>query len=477
MKEMQWHNEMWAICAGGAVFLMSFVHPGVATNMFQIFNCQKIHFDDPSLKMQYWLKEDMGLECQIVGEWGVAMFIAVVTIVSFVFGFPAFIFFGMRHLRAYQSVKMNRETAERHLDLVRDGLWIPCELEDLTTYQLTGSLFGEKRVDGASDSELTSELGKFTGADESVPGADVDAALVQPEDARDGEGLQGHAAVRLEARDRFDFTTFTTNDVRIKSILEEDSAGGEAKLYGVREELSTQREVPSTSAGVPKFSVFGQRLSQANKLKEKWMKKAFLRNEEPVSLFLLRSTFEECSVEGKKAELAARPSTLLWKGLRTARERMQSKHAEMRPNAELSSAIKLFDGRVIEGVQCLLKPEQGDGGVICHVAITRLDATKYAQVLGQFRDPFEDEFYYWQCYEISRRVLQTGAVLVVYMLTGEDASLIYAVMLATFAIVLHQRYSPYKNDAMDNLQIAVLVGAQRHLDADTSGAYLSKLCQ
>ncbi|KAK3260683.1 hypothetical protein CYMTET_30371 [Cymbomonas tetramitiformis] len=79
------------------------------------------------------------------------------------------------------------------------------------------------------------------------------------------------------------------------------------------------------------------------------------------------------------------------------------------------------------------------------------------QILGQFRHPYEESYYYWQCWEITRRLLQTGFVVLVDMLGGADMALVYAVLIATFAIVLHQRYSPYQNDSLDELQLTILV--------------------
>ncbi|KAK3246344.1 hypothetical protein CYMTET_44117 [Cymbomonas tetramitiformis] len=62
-----------------------------------------------------------------------------------------------------------------------------------------------------------------------------------------------------------------------------------------------------------------------------------------------------------------------------------------------------------------------------------------------------------QCVEITRRMVQTGMVVPVGMLAGENISLIYALIVSMLAILLHQRYSPYKNNALDDLQLAILV--------------------
>ncbi|KAK3266514.1 hypothetical protein CYMTET_24870 [Cymbomonas tetramitiformis] len=69
------------------------------------------------------------------------------------------------------------------------------------------------------------------------------------------------------------------------------------------------------------------------------------------------------------------------------------------------------------------------------------------QMLGQFNEPFEDEFYFWQ----------TGVVVLMFLIFGHTAAMIYALVFSIVAIVLHERYSPYKNDAMDDLQMTILV--------------------
>ena len=49
------------------------------------------------------------------------------------------------------------------------------------------------------------------------------------------------------------------------------------------------------------------------------------------------------------------------------------------------------------------------------VPVSRLDTPAVDGVFGMFYDSYEDQFYYWQTVEISRRVLQTSMVTVVKM--------------------------------------------------------------
>ncbi|KAK3237977.1 hypothetical protein CYMTET_51978 [Cymbomonas tetramitiformis] len=118
-------------------------------------------------------------------------------------------------------------------------------------------------------------------------------------------------------------------------------------------------------------------------------------------------------------------------------------------------------GAVIGGPRALWemheKDDMGDAGIVTKAAVTRMDEDNAARVLGQFVAPFEDEFYYWQCYEIMRRLAMTGFVLLVKLTFGsEHIAIIYALIVSVIAIALHQRYSPFKSDALDELQLTIL---------------------
>ncbi|KAK3277686.1 hypothetical protein CYMTET_14322, partial [Cymbomonas tetramitiformis] len=108
-------------------------------------------------------------------------------------------------------------------------------------------------------------------------------------------------------------------------------------------------------------------------------------------------------------------------------------------------------------VTLYLKEDPGNHGNITLVPLTLLDSVNSSKMLGQFFSPFEDKFYFWQCWEVSRRMLQTGVVVAVQLFSNEMTSLIYAVLLAFVAITLHLSYTPFKNDSMDQLQLTVLM--------------------
>ncbi|KAK3270825.1 hypothetical protein CYMTET_20792, partial [Cymbomonas tetramitiformis] len=60
------------------------------------------------------------------------------------------------------------------------------------------------------------------------------------------------------------------------------------------------------------------------------------------------------------------------------------------------------------------------------------------------------------CYEISRRIFQTGVVVVVSMLMGENAALIYSLIFSVVALVVHQAYWPFLNNSLNRLQLFIL---------------------
>ena len=89
------------------------------------------------------------------------------------------------------------------------------------------------------------------------------------------------------------------------------------------------------------------------------------------------------------------------------------------------------------------------------VPVSRLDTPAVDGVFGMFYDSYEDQFYYWQTIEISRRVLQTSMVTVVKMVFP-GFQLPYAVMVSTLSIASHAYFQPYKDQHKDRLQFWVL---------------------
>ncbi|KAK3264577.1 hypothetical protein CYMTET_26695 [Cymbomonas tetramitiformis] len=68
------------------------------------------------------------------------------------------------------------------------------------------------------------------------------------------------------------------------------------------------------------------------------------------------------------------------------------------------------------------KDDYGDGGVVSRANFTMLDDDINKKMFGQFTDAFEDEFYFWQCWEIIRRLLLSGFVVGVICVTGSESA-------------------------------------------------------
>ncbi|KAK3236141.1 hypothetical protein CYMTET_53701, partial [Cymbomonas tetramitiformis] len=373
--EMEWRTTMRAACMGAALFLMMFLHPGTATVMFQIFDCKPIYFDDESLKMQLWLRQDSGVEC-LTPSWWFAAMCGAFMIIFYVFGYPVCLWVGMRYLRQYQKVTMARSVAEEHLDLVRAGRWIPVRAEDAAIVRVCNSFY----------------------ADNSTQRRSISRSLLA-------------------------LISFKKRETKQEQLL--------ARL--------------------------GQQWKQMSARK---------RNCQPLELYILRTHFAKCSRDDPGSLEAAQ------KALKLEAVQVQAQAADSpmaltcaasgqeagstTPDGNAPATILLKDGRMIDDVVCIQK-QTGTEGVVKFAPVTMLDDQSYAKVLGQFKDPFRDSCYCWQCYEIVRRMGQTGIVVLFHMLFNMNTALIYAVVLSMLAIVIQQRFSPYMNKALDDLQLIILV--------------------
>ncbi|KAK3234352.1 hypothetical protein CYMTET_55390 [Cymbomonas tetramitiformis] len=297
----------------------------------------------------------------------------------------------MRRLRCYQKVRMPRHVADRHVDLVQQGVWIPCSENDVLDVQLSGSFHTLK----SEELRPQAKKGSLRGEETMMPSAG-------PE----------------------------------RGILVE--AGTEETATGLEEGGRITKET-------------------LTRLARRWRVTASMRAAPPVDLYLPKDAFVKCggvdeaSCAAAREALEARRSASLWKTPAPVAL------ADCAGNEEGDSVIMTRDGRLIKGVHCYEKKDVGDKGVITMVPVTMLDDPVYSKALGHLWDPFEDAYYYWQTVDIMRRLLQTGIVVLVGMIAGENAAVVFAMLVSVFAILVHQRYSPFKNDSMDDLALGILV--------------------
>ncbi|KAK3242434.1 hypothetical protein CYMTET_47875 [Cymbomonas tetramitiformis] len=125
-------------------------------------------------------------------------------------------------------------------------------------------------------------------------------------------------------------------------------------------------------------------------------------------------------------------------------------------DTEPTSVIIMKSGRSMT-VTLHKKKDLGEGGEVTMVPVTSMDSEESDLAFNQLYGDYEDSFFHWQCYEIIRRLLQTGMVLVIDLLLGLTAAIASAVVVSVLAILVHQRYSPFTSDDLDNMQLMILV--------------------
>lgn len=108
-------------------------------------------------------------------------------------------------------------------------------------------------------------------------------------------------------------------------------------------------------------------------------------------------------------------------------------------------------------VEPIMRKSTNDGGGSAEmVPENRLATPAVDGVFGMFYDAYEDQFYYWQTVEISRKVIQTSFVTIVKMIFP-GFQLPYAVAISTLSIASHSYFQPYVDIHKDRLQFYVLL--------------------
>eukprot|EP00854_Cymbomonas_tetramitiformis_P030650 gene30650-38362_t len=135
-----------------------------------------------------------------------------------------------------------------------------------------------------------------------------------------------------------------------------------------------------------------------------------------MDMYVLKSTFAQCCGSDPASLIAARRDLdakqnfrtrrILGRGLSERERARKSKWLRQASKKALGEAagsehdfegtILTYDGRLIHGVVCPMRPDVGAHGDITYVPITWLDSTRLIQALEQFRECYKDEYYYWQ---------------------------------------------------------------------------------
>eukprot|EP00854_Cymbomonas_tetramitiformis_P004917 gene4917-5999_t len=294
------------------------------------------------------LRADSASECG-TPQWRWAVAAATFTIATYVVGFPILLFVSMRRLRCYQKVRMPRQVAERHVDLVQQGVWIPCSEKDVVAVQHSGS-FCALQLE-----ELRPQRFSWYG---------VLGMLL----AKKGSPRPEEAAMQLPAPE---------GGILVEAGTEEWAGGKEGGVRIIQETLS--------------------------RCARRWRMKAHMQAAPPVDLYLHKDAFVKCggvdeaSCTAAREALEARLPAFWWKRPAPVVQADCAGNEEgYEEGREEGSVIMTRDGRSIKGVHCYEKKDAGDKGVITMAPVTMLDDPVYSKALGQFWDPFEDAYYYWQ---------------------------------------------------------------------------------
>eukprot|EP00854_Cymbomonas_tetramitiformis_P015001 gene15001-17731_t len=290
--------------------------------------------------------------------WLVAMVAAIVIVVTFVLGFPVSLFLIMRHLHRYRKVRMPRQVAERHVDLVQKGLWIPCSEDDIISVRTRQSFY------------------------------------IKP-----SEDLQ------LVRSNRLSFAAVARQLLQAKSP-QHDSTPMPAPQDEVQWEAAEEQESCASDT--------------VREPARRWQTLMRLKTTaSPVEIYLPRDTFVECAAADPASCQAAfeglqdKPmfgwmpmlAQLLTGSRRKRPEMVMQFSASGAADDDVdnylghgggSSLLVTKDGRLIKGVNCCKKMDLGGQGAISMVPVTMLDDTIHLEMLDHFRNPFQENFYYWQ---------------------------------------------------------------------------------
>lgn len=328
-------------CISMTLFVLVFIHPGVSTGIFQLFNCFSIYHDETSYEYPcsdsgcWYIFLDSSVQCY-TSTWWNACFAAVLMILLFVIGYPTVLVMSMCYCRQFHKVVVKVPPEEAYVQ-----------------------------------------------------------ALLRQIDARKWRLVNKTDSHILD---------------RLRSLVDDPG---------------------SRNLGEP--VVF--------------------------PLYITAASFTKMPPSEDKS-IDQNDEVIIWLGAQDDTHVEQSDKYPIIDEAMLSNnylpiQVQYLDDKYAMGVLCQ-KTELVNGGNENLVPVTLLDAPMIAPIMAQFYADFEDRFFFWQCYEICRRLFCTSMVIVVDMAMGEAASIEFAVMACFVAIYLHKSYSPYQLDGLDTLQSAFL---------------------
>ncbi|KAK3254387.1 hypothetical protein CYMTET_36397 [Cymbomonas tetramitiformis] len=91
-------------CVAAISFLLVFLYPTVGLQMFRIFHCDEVLHEEAPGTVEYWLRNDRAVKC-FEGGWYLPATFATLTIVTYIFGFPAmvaYILYRLNNAKLYE---------------------------------------------------------------------------------------------------------------------------------------------------------------------------------------------------------------------------------------------------------------------------------------------------------------------------------------------------------------------------------------
>ncbi|KAK3275012.1 hypothetical protein CYMTET_16840 [Cymbomonas tetramitiformis] len=397
-------SAYYRVCAA-TFFFLTLMHASVSTSVMHLFNCQKFYYEEEST--QEWVQQDTSIECYTKSWWG-AVAMAVSTIVIYLIGYPVGIFLYMWWARRYLKCRISIADFKSNRSWLENISILPRELD-----------VDRKRV-------FLSFKRVLHGGDTDVVDIYILRSVVVPldrtEKARVEEGTEGVAPDQADNKQLGEGTEGVAPDQADNKQLGEGTEGvatdqaDETQLKEVVICSKVDRDLDSEGSESPQYAAHSPQSPSGR----------------PVWRFE-NTEYEEEAVgdEEERLEMA------LTKIANTSR----------RVYGHNECCVRLYE-----------KKDVGDAGLESWVPVTWTDSEDVRKVLGgAFLAPFEDYFYFWQCYEILRRMLQTGVVLLFELYTGIRTALSYALLISMIAVAIHLRFRPFVDDRDDSLMGAILV--------------------
>eukprot|EP00854_Cymbomonas_tetramitiformis_P012385 gene12385-14631_t len=358
--------------------------------------------------------------------WVICAVVSSFMILVFVFGFPLSLYLYMTYLRCYAKMVIGHKDAEVVKKMFETSEWHLCSPEERSYFDATGSISkfdptlltkedrrkkDKKRMSILGMQWVTPSLkGSSVSARASLVAETIDAPKAEAEEQGHGGGGSQEA----------------TDAVAPLSYEEELTALVSAKMESVDSDTEKLRASRSSWAG----SVSDQ-------------------EQRPLEVYMMVGSF--CDVSESEQALVGNVE----REARNAYHEMLCYRLYSQDYMIRQADILMSCADMCLQVAMLEKLDVGDEGKQTIVPFTALDDNN--KVLGQLVNPFEDEFYFWQCYEITRRLLQTGVVVVVETAFGTVWAITFALAVSFVALVLHVCYKPYISDRLDRLQGAILI--------------------